>query len=123
MNAVASIGRSVLPARLECEQRVEALLKKHGRKMIGWDEVLDGGVSESTIVMSWTGVDGGIQAAKAGNDVIMTPHQYCYLNVPNSPDRDHEPPHGTRHPARRTSVTLDKAYGLSISGFLITRCT
>ena len=94
-----------------CNHRVEALLKKHGRKMIGWDEVLDGGVSESTIVMSWTGVDGGIQAAKAGNDVIMTPHQYCYLNVPNSPDRDHEPPHGTRHPARRTSVTLDKAYG------------
>jgi hexosaminidase len=94
-----------------CNHRIEALLKKHGRKMIRWDEVLDGGVSESTIVMSWTGVDGGIQAAKAGNDVIMTPHQYCYLNVPNSPDRDHEPPHGTRHPARRTSITLDKAYG------------
>jgi hexosaminidase len=94
-----------------CNYRVETYLKKHGRKMIGWDEVLDGGVSESTVVMSWTGVDGGIQAAKAGNDVIMTPHQYCYLNVPNSPDRDHEPPHGTRHPERRGCITLDKAYG------------
>lgn len=93
-----------------CNHRVEALLKENGRILVGWDEILEGGVSESTIVMSWTGVEGGIQAAKAGNDVIMTPHHYCYLNVPQSNDRNLEPPHGTRR-VPKPSITLDKAYG------------
>ena len=90
--------------------RMEALLKKHGRVMIGWDEILEGGVSPSTIVMSWRGTEGGIAAANAGNDVIMTPHKFCYINGIQSPDLAKEPPLGTRHPTRPHHRPLDVAY-------------
>ncbi len=59
---------------------VEQYLAGKGRKIIGWDEILDGGVSQSATVMSWRGVKGGIAAAKMGNDVIMTPNSNCYLD-------------------------------------------
>ena len=90
--------------------RMEALLKKHGRVMIGWDEVLEGGVSPSTIVMSWRGTEGGIAAANAGNDVIMTPHKSCYISGRQSSDLAKEPPFGTRHPTLPHQRTLDKVY-------------
>jgi hexosaminidase len=89
---------------------MEALLKEHGRVMIGWDEILEGGVSPSTIVMSWRGTEGGIAAANAGNDVIMTPHKFCYINGIQSPDLAKEPPLGTRHPTRPHHRPLDVAY-------------
>lgn len=53
--------------------RVEKYLNGKGKKMIGWDEILEGGLTESAIVMSWRGTEGGIAAAKSGNEVIMTP--------------------------------------------------
>ena len=54
-------------------KRVEKMLEKYGKKIIGWDEILEGGLSENATVMSWRGIDGGIEAAKQGHDVIMTP--------------------------------------------------
>ena len=54
-------------------KRVEKMLAKYGKSIIGWDEILEGGLSENATVMSWRGIDGGIEAAKQGHDVIMTP--------------------------------------------------
>jgi hexosaminidase len=59
---------------------VEKYLADKGRKIIGWDEILEGGVSQSATVMSWRGAKGGIEAAKMGNDVIMTPNSYFYFD-------------------------------------------
>ena len=60
--------------------RIENFLNAHGRRIIGWDEILDGGLAPNATVMSWRGTKGGIVAAKAGNDVIMTPGNYCYFD-------------------------------------------
>ena len=61
-------------------RRVEQILHKLGRKMIGWDEILDGGASQSATVMSWRGDKGGIKAANQGNQAIMTPWDVCYFD-------------------------------------------
>lgn len=60
--------------------RIEKYLNEKGRKIIGWDEILEGGVSTTATVMSWRGATGGIAAAKLGNDVIMTPNSHFYLD-------------------------------------------
>ncbi len=60
--------------------RIEKFLTAHGRKLIGWDEILEGGLAPEATVMSWRGMEGGIEAAKLGHDVIMTPGNYCYLD-------------------------------------------
>lgn len=60
--------------------RVEKILAKYEKKMIGWDEILEGGITPTTNIMSWQGEEGGIKAANAGHDVIMTPSEYVYLN-------------------------------------------
>jgi hexosaminidase len=60
--------------------RVEGILKDKGKKLIGWDEILEGGVSSDATVMSWRGIKGGIEAAKTGHDVVMTPTTYSYLD-------------------------------------------
>ena len=70
-------------------RRVENYLsKKHGRSIIGWDEILDGGVSKTATVMAWRGAHRGIMAAKLGNKVIMSPTRYCYLDYCQTSDRD-----------------------------------
>ena len=69
----------------------ELFLNAHGRVMIGWDEILEGGVSDNAAIMSWRGLEGGIAAARTGHEVVMTPTSYCYLNFYQSKDRDHEP--------------------------------
>jgi hexosaminidase len=61
-------------------RRIENFIDSKGRKIIGWDEILDGGLDANATVMSWRGTQGGITAAKAGNDVIMTPTANCYLD-------------------------------------------
>ena len=58
----------------------EKFLNGHGRQIIGWDEILEGGLAPNATVMSWRGVAGGIEAAKQKHDVIMTPNTYCYLD-------------------------------------------
>ncbi|MCH5328487.1 MAG: beta-N-acetylhexosaminidase [Coprobacter sp.] len=62
-------------------RRIEKFLNAHGRKLIGWDEIRQGGLSSTATVMSWRGTEGGIAAVKAGNQAIMTPGKYCYLDA------------------------------------------
>lgn len=93
--------------------RIENFLQSRGRKMIGWDEVLEGGVTPTTTIMSWRGVEGGIEAAKAGNKVIMTPNKFCYLSRIQSSDRANEPLYGVRHPDRPHHLSLDMAYNFN----------
>lgn len=60
--------------------RIEKFLNKHGRQIIGWDEILEGGLAPNATVMSWRGTQGGIEAAKQNHDVIMTPTSHLYLD-------------------------------------------
>jgi len=60
--------------------RIEKFLNAHGRNIIGWDEILQGGLAPNATVMSWRGIEGGIEAAKQHHNVIMTPGGYCYLD-------------------------------------------
>ena len=60
--------------------RIGKFIASKGRKMIGWDEILQGGLAPGAVVMSWRGTEGGIEAMAAGHDVIMTPGRYCYLD-------------------------------------------
>lgn len=86
--------------------RIEKFLNSHGRKLIGWDEILEGGVSNNATIMSWRGTEGGIAAAKKGNYAIMTPDSYCYLNYYQTTDRKDE------HLCIGGYVPLRKAYSL-----------
>ncbi len=61
-------------------KRMEKYIASKGKKIIGWDEILEGGLPERAAVMSWRGYDGGIEAAHAGHDVVMTPGGYCYFD-------------------------------------------
>lgn len=61
-------------------KRIEKYLNAKGRRMIGWDEILEGGVAPDATVMSWRGTAGGRQAMAEGHDVIMTPGEFCYLD-------------------------------------------
>ena len=71
--------------------RVQKFLNDHGRKIIGWDEILEGELAKGATVMSWRGTDGGIKASAMGFDVIMTPNTYCYFDYYQSEDQDKEP--------------------------------
>ena len=66
-------------------------LASHGRDVIGWDEILEGGLAPGAIVMSWRGQGGGIEAARLGHDVIMVPNDYFYFDYYQSEDIDNEP--------------------------------
>ncbi len=61
-------------------KRIEKFIVSKGRKMIGWDEILEGGLAPEATVMSWRGVEGGIAAARQGHDAIMTPGSHCYFD-------------------------------------------
>jgi len=61
-------------------RRIERFLLEHGRRLIGWDEILEGGLAPEATVMSWRGMDGGIEAARQGHDVIMTPTSHVYFD-------------------------------------------
>ena len=60
--------------------RMERFLNSHGRKLLGWDEILDGGLAPNATVMSWRGTEGGLAAIRSGHKAIMSPGQYCYLD-------------------------------------------
>ena len=62
--------------------RIEEYLNARGRQIIGWDEILEGGLAPNATVMSWRGEEGGRAAAAAGHKVVMTPHAYCYIDAP-----------------------------------------
>ncbi|WP_257666098.1 beta-N-acetylhexosaminidase [Parapedobacter tibetensis] len=73
-------------------QRMEKYLNSKGRRIIGWDEILEGGLAPNATVMSWRGEDGGIAAAKQGHDVIMTANSYgLYFDHKQGPDPNREP--------------------------------
>ena len=61
--------------------RIQDFLSQQGKRMIGWDEILEGGLAPNAIVMSWRGEGGGIEAAKKGHQVIMTPAEFCYFDA------------------------------------------
>jgi hexosaminidase len=65
-------------------KRIDTFLTEHGRKLIGWDEILEGGLAPGASVMSWRGEKGGIEAAKLGRDVVMSPNQYLYFDFKQS---------------------------------------
>ncbi len=79
-------------------RRMDEFLAAHGRRLVGWDEILEGGLAPGAVVMSWRGVEGGIAAARAGHDVVMAPNTYTYFN--------RRPAHGRG----RRFLPLEKVY-------------
>ena len=85
-------------------KRIEAFLQAQGRRLIGWDEILEGGLAPDATVMSWRGMEGGIEAARQGHDVIMTPTSHTYFDYYQG-DPVQEPL------AIRGLTPLEKVYG------------
>jgi hexosaminidase len=73
------------------EKRLEKIVESKGKKFMGWDEILEGGIGPNAALMSWRGIKGGIDAAKLGHEVVMSPTTYVYLDYMQS-DRITEPP-------------------------------
>jgi hexosaminidase len=73
------------------EKRVEKIVESKGKKVIGWDEILEGGLAPNAAVMSWRGIKGGIEAAKMGHEVVMSPTTHTYLDYMQA-DAVIEPP-------------------------------
>ncbi|MBD3288798.1 family 20 glycosylhydrolase, partial [candidate division KSB1 bacterium] len=71
-------------------KRIEKFLQQKNRQIIGWDEILEGGLAPEATVMSWRGMKGGVEAARHGHDVIMTPTSHCYFDYYQA-DPDSEP--------------------------------
>jgi hexosaminidase len=85
-------------------RRVEQFLLDNGRRLIGWDEIMEGGLAPNAAVMSWRGTQGGIDAAKAGHDVVMTPTTHCYFDYYQSKKIENE------HPAIGGYLPLEIVY-------------
>ncbi|MBL7737809.1 MAG: family 20 glycosylhydrolase [Chitinophagaceae bacterium] len=83
-------------------KRMEKIINSKGKKMIGWDEILDGGLAPNAAVMSWRGMKGGIEAAKQGHEVVMSPTDFAYIDYMQG-DAIIEPP-------VYSSLRLKKAY-------------
>lgn len=62
------------------EKRVEKIVESKGKKFMGWDEILEGGLAPDAVVMSWRGMEGGVKAAKMGHEVVMSPTTFAYLD-------------------------------------------
>ena len=73
-------------------RRIERWLAARGRRLVGWDEILEGGLAPGATVMSWRGIDGGVAAASSGHDVVMSPNTHCYFDYYQSRDTAAEPP-------------------------------
>ena len=76
-------------------RQMDRFLADHGRRLVGWDEILEGGLAPGAVVMSWRGVAGGIAAAKADHDVIMAPTSHTYLDFRQGPPETEWNPVGT----------------------------
>ena len=87
-------------------RRIEKFLLAYNRQLIGWDEILEGGLAPNAAVMSWRGTEGGIKAAQLGHDVVMTPQSHCYFDHYQSEDREQEPKAIGGH------LPLEKVYSL-----------
>jgi len=84
-------------------KQMDEYLQSKGRKLIGWDEILEGGLTKGATVMSWRGEEGGVNAANMGHDVIMTPSNYLYFDSYQTDPR-------TQPEANGGYLTLDKVY-------------
>ena len=84
-------------------KRLEKFLVAHHKRLIGWDEILEGGLPEEATVMSWRGIEGGIVAANQGHDVVMSPYDKLYLDYLQT-DSPNEPP------GRPATITLKQVY-------------
>jgi hexosaminidase len=71
--------------------KMDTFLASHGRRLVGWDEILEGGLAPNAVVMSWRGTAGGIAAARAGHDVVMTPGSHTYFDHYQSLSQAAEP--------------------------------
>jgi len=71
--------------------QMDHYLSAHGRRLVGWDEILEGGLTPNAVVMSWRGIAGGIAAARAGHDVVMAPGDHTYFDKYQSVDQATEP--------------------------------
>jgi hexosaminidase len=89
-------------------RRIEKFVNAQNRTMIGWDEILEGGLAPNAAVMSWRGVEGGVAAANAGHDVVMTPIAHCYFCFVQA--ETGEPPGYTQRHGEKITVSLDKVY-------------
>ncbi len=87
-------------------KEIETFLTSKGRKLIGWDEILEGGLSEGATVMSWRGYAGGIEAARLHHDVIMSPTTHCYFDYYQLADRNAQPA------CEGGFISLSKAYSM-----------
>jgi len=87
--------------------QMDGWLTRHGRRMIGWDEILEGGLAPGATVMSWHGEEGGIKAAAAGHDVVMAPERETYLDYYQA---DPASPGFREPPAARQVTTLARVY-------------
>ena len=74
-------------------KRIEKFLVAHDRRLIGWDEILEGGLPPEATVMSWRGTRGAVEAARQGHDVVLTPSDVTYLNRMQSEEADEPPAH------------------------------
>ncbi|MGB8706186.1 MAG: family 20 glycosylhydrolase, partial [Gillisia sp.] len=83
-------------------KRVEKIVESKGKKFIGWDEILEGGISDKAAVMSWRGMDGGIEAAKTGHQVVMSPTTFAYLDYMQADE--------ITEPKVYSTLRLSKAY-------------
>lgn len=91
-------------------RRIEQFLTSKGKKLIGWDEILEGGISPGATVMSWRGEKGGIEAAKQDHDVVMTPTTYVYLDYGQNPK-----PHSPNEPLMIGGyLPLEKVYSYNV---------
>jgi len=90
--------------------RIQKVLASKGKKIIGWDEILEGELAPGATVMSWRGSKGGIKASAMGYDVIMTPNSYCYFDYAQSYDVDKEPLSISSMRARVRAIPLDRIY-------------
>jgi hexosaminidase len=87
--------------------QMDVYLAQHGRRLIGWDEILEGGLAQGATVMSWRGEEGGLKAANAGHDVVMTPERDTYLDYAQIPA---DTPGHREPPGARAVNTLDHVY-------------
>jgi hexosaminidase len=83
-------------------RRIEKFLNSKGRRLVGWDEILEGGLAPNATVQSWRGMDGALAAARAGHDVIASPRTHCYLDYPQILD--------PAAPKWMGLITLEQAY-------------
>lgn len=83
-------------------KRMEKIINAKGKKMVGWDEILQGGLAPNAAVMSWRGMKGGVEAARLGHEVVMSPTDYAYL--------DYMQGDGALEPPVYSSLRLKKAY-------------